>query len=81
MSRKMPKALQAKKPARYVPTPAEIANDPSLRYCAYRHAELVQSDDHGLVRFMEYVGDKVLVASMNAICPIGLVNKLSIRRP
>lgn len=64
-------------------TPAELTNDPSLRWCSYRRWEMLYSDTHaGPVRFLEYVGDAVRVASMEGIAPLAeLPTRLQVRRP
>ena len=51
-------------------TEAELINDPSLRWCPYRRWELLWSDLHQTeVRFLEYRGDLVAVATLNGIAP------------
>ena len=70
------------KPKKYVPTEEELANDPSLMWVPYRRWEPIWSDDHGAnLRFVEYVGDLVKLASLDGISELpGLVKKLGIRR-
>lgn len=67
---------------KHAPSEAELQNDPSLRYTPYRSGELVYSDDHEQVmRFLEYAGDKIRLATVNALTPLStLVKKLSVRR-
>ena len=63
---------------------SELRNDPSLKWCPYRRAEVVWSDAHQAeVRFMEYVGcDRARTATLNGIADMpGTVHRLGIRRP
>lgn len=80
--RKMPKKLKTTKPRKRVHSAAELANDPSLRYCPYRKFELVWSDSHQTeMRFVEYVGDKIILATEAGMAVVdGLWDMLSIRR-
>ena len=66
-----------------VASPAELANDPSLRWCPYRQGELVYSDLHqAVVRFWEIEKKGIRLASLNGIAPLPeLVRADQIRRP
>jgi hypothetical protein len=69
-----------------IPTPEEIANDPSLKWCGYRFGELVWSDYHQeSVRFVCYMlpsCEFVRLASLNSIAELpGEYHRLTIRRP
>lgn len=81
--RKMPKKLKPAKPRKHVPSAAELANDPSLRWCPYRKFELVWSDTHQTeMRFVEYLtGGKVTLATEAGMAVVeGSYDALSIRR-
>jgi hypothetical protein len=69
-------------PRKHLPTDAELANDPSLRFCPYRPYETVWSDTHGQeLRFLRYQEDAVVLASLNGMGELpGAVPALSIRR-
>lgn len=62
---------------------AEIANDPSLRWCPYRQWEALRSDVHGeTLRFVRYEDGKVRLATLNGIRELpDLVGPLTVRRP
>ncbi len=62
---------------------AELVNDPSLRWCAYRQFELVWSDSHKTeMRFNGYNPDGTVNLANMAMGPVpGNVGALSIRRP
>ena len=70
----------AKKP-RY--TAAQLANDPSLRWCPYRRWESLWSDVHQAdMRFVRYEGDgMVRLATLDAIAELPeLVREDQVRR-
>ncbi len=71
-----------RKPKKRLHSPAELANDPSLKWFPYHSWETVWSDTHGEeLRFLEYVGDQVRLATLHGITPLGgSVPLLSIRR-
>lgn len=79
-ARKSPKVV---KPKKYEPSAAELANDPSLRWCPYRSGELVWSDAHGdVMRFLRYESAGVALATQHGIAPVaGVYSPLSVRRP
>ena len=76
--------MKTKKAKPQTASPAELVNDPSLRYFPYKQGELVWSDAHGdHVRFWSYNADgTVQTATRDGISPEGnSVNCLSVRRP
>lgn len=83
---KKDKALRAKygkAKGKHKPGPAELANDPSLRWCPYRSFELVWSDAHATeMRFNGYNDDGTVSLANMAMSPVpGSYDPLSIRRP
>lgn len=64
-------------------SPAEIHNDPSLKWVPYRRGELLTSDEVGLCRFQCYNEQgQVELASYEGIAPLGkAVGPLTVRRP
>ncbi len=79
----MPKKLKTVKPKKHQPSPAELANDPSLKYCPYRRMELVWSDTFKAeMRFVEYVPcGKIRLANFSMGEVSGLYDPLTVRRP
>lgn len=75
-------AIKSKKLKKYVPSAAELVNDPSLKWHQYKQGEAVYCETlQENVRFMSYQQDKVKLATLNGIAEIpGLFDKLSIRR-
>lgn len=67
-----------------IPSSAELANDPSLRWVPYRVSELLWSDTlESYCRFMAYTPTgRIDIASKDGISPLGVdVDPLSVRRP
>jgi signal transduction histidine kinase len=62
---------------------AQLINDPSLRWCAYRMWEVVWSDVHQIeLRFVRYENGKAKLASLAGMAELpDLVDPLSVRRP
>ncbi len=83
MAKKMPKKLKPVKPKKHKLSEAELANDPSLRWCGYRRMELVWSDTHKTeMRFVEYTPcGGVRLANFVLGVVDGVFDVLSIRRP
>ena len=75
----------AKQVKKITPTAAELANDPSLRFCPYRQWELVWCDERDeCVRFHHYADVArtiVVVASVHMAVLPGSVPAASLRRP
>lgn len=71
-----------RKPKKIEYTEAELANDPSLKWCPYREAEAVWSDLHRTdVRFLRYEEGKVRLATIDGISPLpDLVERTQVRR-
>jgi hypothetical protein len=65
------------------PTEAELANDPSLRYWAYRRGELLWSDQHQeYLRFDGYTPDGGVRLLSRALADLpGAVRADQVRRP
>jgi hypothetical protein len=82
--RRKPKTRNDEKPSKRSHSAAEIANDPSLKYCGYRTFEAIYSDGHvGYRRFVRYTtdGTEVVLAEMAGMREIpGVFSALSIRR-
>lgn len=69
--------------AKHLATPAELENDPSLRYHYYCYGEALLSDSHPeqMVRFWEYAkGGRIKLKTMMLAAIPGDFDPLTIRR-
>lgn len=71
-----------RKTRKHLTPPEQLANDPSLKWNAYKKWEALWSDSHGeTLRFARYEGDRIVLATLNIADLPGTVDPLSVRRP
>ena len=67
--------------AKFKPTPAQLENDPSLRWSPYLKGEALWSDDlQATVRFLAYRRGKIKLLTINSVLILGLFNENRVRR-
>lgn len=83
MKRKAKKTRNDERPARRKHSPAELANDPSLRFCGYTPGEALWSDERaGMFRFGGYdpKTGRIKMLTVGAMSFDGTADPLLVRR-